>query len=169
MESMNLGAKFIFPDEKYTKSDSSSGYAKEVTKEFADIQKKFLRENVPNFDIVITTAQIPGKPAPILLDKEILYSMSPGSVIVDMATATGGNVTDSVIDKVISRKGVKIIGWANLATKIAHDASRLYAKNLYNLINYALDEEGKIKFDDGLIEEMLIIKDGHSVNKKFMI
>lgn len=163
----SLGAKFIYPGTISGDAEGTGGYAKEVTKEFAEIQKQFLHENAPKFDIIIATAQIPGKAAPKLLSKEDVQAMKPGSVIVDMATSSGGNVVDSVIDKVIARKGVKIIGWANLATKIAYDASRLYAKNLYNFMNYAVDKELSIKFDNELVEEMLLSRNGQSLNKKF--
>lgn len=166
----SLGAKFIFPAAPSDDDvEQKSGYAKEVTKEFAKLQYEFLCEHVPKFDIVITTALIPGKPAPRLLDKDMVQSMKPGSVIVDIATSSGGNVEDSAIDKVVSRKGVKIIGWSNLAVKVAHDASRLYARNLYNFLIHAVNKEGEISFKDEIVEEMLISKNGHMVNKKFEI
>ena len=92
--------------------------------------------------------------------------MKSGSVIVDMATGSGGNVEDSVIDKIVSKKGVKIIGWANMAARIASDSSKLYAKNLYNFLNYAI-KDGKLDFKDELVEEMLIGHEGKMVNKKF--
>lgn len=164
----SLGAKFIYPGEITTDGEDGSGYAKEVTKEFSQIQRQFLLSNAPKFDIIITTAQIPGKRAPTLLDKEIVQAMNPGSVIVDMATATGGNVEDSIADKTIAKKGVKIIGWSNLATRIAADASRLYAKNLYNFLKYAV-QNGQLNYKDELVEEMLISHDGQSINKKFRV
>lgn len=164
----SLGAKFIYPGEITSDGEGSGGYAKEVTAEFATIQKQFLLTNVPKFDIIITTAQIPGKRAPILLNKDMVHSMKAGSVIVDMATATGGNVEDSAIDKIIAKKGVKIIGWSNLAARIAYDASRLYAKNLYNFINYAGGND-TLNYKDELVEEMLISHDGQSINKKFKV
>ena len=164
----SLGAKFIYPGEVSSDAEGSGGYAKEVTKEFSQIQRQFLLDNAPKFDIIITTAQIPGKRAPTLLDKEMIQAMKPGSVIVDMATATGGNLEDSIADKIIAKRGVKIIGWSNLAARIAHDSSRLYAKNLYNFLNYAIKDE-TINYKDELVEEMLISHDGQSINKKFKV
>lgn len=164
----SLGAKFIYPSELCGDAEDSSGYAKEVTKDFAAIQERFLFDVIEKFDIVITTAQIPGKKAPILLTKSMITKMQPGSVIVDMAAISGGNVEDSSIDKVISKKGVKIIGWSNMASKIASDSSRLYAKNLYNFLEYAI-KNNKINFKDDLVEEMLIGINGQMVNKKFKV
>ena len=123
---------------------------------------------IDKFDIVITTAQIPGKKAPTLLTKSMVAKMRPGSVVVDMAAISGGNVEDSSIDKVIAKKGVKIIGWSNMASKIASDSSKLYAKNLYNFLEYAI-KDNKINFKDDLVEEMLIGMNGQMVNKKFKV
>lgn len=164
----SLGAKFVYPAEKLVDREDSSGYAKEVTKDFAAIQEEFLSNIIANFDIVITTAQIPGKKAPVLITKKMVSKMKSGSVIVDLATISGGNVEDSVIDKIVSKKGVKIIGWSNMATRIAADSSKLYAKNLYNFLDHAL-KDGKIDFKDEIVEEMLIGFDGKAFNKKFKI
>lgn len=164
----SLGGKFIYPQDKLNDSEEKSGYAKEVSKDFAEIQKKFLLENAPKFDIIITTAQIPGKKAPLLIDKATLEQMKSGTVIVDMAASTGGNVSESELDKVVERHGVKIIGWGNLATKIASDASRLYAKNLFNFLCHAIKED-QINFKDELVEEMLVCEQGQIINKKFKV
>ena len=164
----SLGAKFVYPSAPSNDAEDKSGYAKEVTQDFASIQEKFLSEIISKYDIVITTALIPGKKAPTLLTKSMLSKMKPGSVVVDMATISGGNVEDSVIDKVIAKKGVKIIGWSNMAAKIASDSSKLYAKNLYNFLEYAI-KDNKINFKDDLVEEMLIGKNGQMVNKKFKV
>lgn len=164
----SLGAKFIYPLESGDDIQDSSGYAKEVSKDFAAIQEKFLYEAIDRFDIVITTAQIPGKKAPTLLTKTMVAKMRPGSVLVDMATVSGGNIEDSLIDKVITKKGVKIIGWSNMAARIASDSSKLYAKNLYNFLVYAI-KDNKINFKDDLVEEMLIGINGQIVNKKFRV
>lgn len=164
----SLGAKFIYPSESGGDAEDSSGYAKEVTKDFADIQERFLSDVIDKFDIVITTAQIPGKKAPTLLTKSMVAKMRPGSVVVDMAAISGGNVEDSSIDKVIAKKGVKIIGWSNMASKIASDSSKLYAKNLYNFLEYAI-KDNRINFKDDLVEEMLIGMNGQMVNKKFKV
>jgi NAD(P) transhydrogenase subunit alpha len=164
----SLNAKFVYPPAGLVDREDKSGYAREVTKDFASIQEEFLLGIIANFDVVITTAQIPGKKAPILLTKNMVSKMKLGSVIVDIATATGGNVEDSVIDKIISKKGVKIIGWSAIATRVASDASKLYAKNLYNFLEHAI-KNGKIDFSDDIVEEMLIGKDGKMMNKKFKV
>jgi NAD(P) transhydrogenase subunit alpha len=162
----SLGAKFVYPATTIAEGEDKSGYAKEIAQDFAVIQEAFLLSIIGNFDIVITTAQIPGKKAPVLVTKKMLAKMKPGSVIVDIATSSGGNVEDSVMDKIVAKNGIKIIGWSNLATRIAADSSKLYAKNLYNFLDYAL-KDGKINFKDELIEEMLIGHEGTMVNKKF--
>ena len=164
----SLGAKFLYPGNANSDAEDKSGYAKEIDKDFALMQEKFLSEIIAGFDIIITTAQIPGKRAPLMLTQKMIAKMRPGSVIVDMATATGGNVQDSSPDKVVSKRGVKIIGWTNMAAKIASDSSRLYAKNLYNFIDYAV-KNGKFNFKDELVEEMLIGIDGKMINKKFKV
>jgi H+-translocating NAD(P) transhydrogenase subunit alpha len=164
----SLGAKFVYPTISGDDAEDNKGYAKEVSKDFASIQENFLSEIIDKFDIVITTAQIPGKKAPILLTKSVVAKMRSGSVIVDMATSSGGNVEDSLEDKVIVKKGVKFIGWSNLSSRIAHDSSKLYAKNLYNFLNYAIKDQ-KINFKDSLVEEMIIGLNGQMVNKKFKV
>lgn len=164
----SLGAKFIYPSETGEDSEDSSGYAKEVTKDFAAIQENFLYEVIDRFDIVITTAQIPGKKAPTLLTKSMIAKMRTGSILVDMATISGGNIEDSLADRIITKKGVKIIGWSNMAARIASDSSKLYAKNLYNFLAYAI-KDNKIDFKDDLVEEMLIGMNGQIVNKKFKV
>ena len=119
----SLGAKFVYPPELMSDSEDKTGYAKEVSKDFAAIQEKFLNQIIDKFDIVITTAQIPGKKAPLLITKEMVTKMLPGSVIVDMAASSGGNVEDSVEDKIVVKKGIKISAWNNLAVKIASDVN----------------------------------------------
>ena len=164
----SLGAKFIYPDIQVADAEDKTGYAKEATKDFSIIQESFLSGVISNFDIVISTAQIPGKKAPILVTKRMVDLMKPGSILVDLAIATGGNIDGSISDKIISKKGVKIIGWSNISSRIASDSSRLYAKNLYNFIDYAI-QDGKINFTDELVEEMLIGNAGAIVNKKFKV
>lgn len=151
----SLGAKFVYPPSLAEDVEDKTGYAREVSKDFAVIQEEFLSSIIGGFDIVITTAQIPGKPAPILITKEMIKKMKPGSIIVDTATSSGGNVEGSLPDKIVIGKGVKIIGPSNLATKIANDSSKLYAKNLYNFIDYAF-QDGKINFQDDLVKVMLV-------------
>ena len=157
--------KFVYPATSLLDKEDNSGYAKEVTNDFAAIQEAFLLSIIADFDIVVTTAQIPGKKAPILVTKKMVSKMKHGSVIVDIATSTGGNVEDSIADKIASKNGVKIIGWSIMATRIASDSSKLYAKNLYNFLDYAI-KGSAIDFKDELVEEMLIGHNGTMVNKK---
>lgn len=163
----SLGAKFVYPAD-LSDSEDKSGYAKEVGKDYQAIQERFFMQIIDKFDIVVTTALIPGKKAPILLTKEMVSKMKPGSVIVDLAAVAGGNVEDSSEDRVSVKKGVKIISWTNIASKIASDSSKLYAKNLYNFIDYAVKDR-KINFTDELVEEMTITHDGSVINKKFKV
>ena len=150
----SLGAKFVYPSELQPNSEDKTGYAKELSRDFTKIQEEFLLSIINKFDIVITTAQIPGKNAPILLTKEMVSKMNYGSVIIDLAASSGGNVEDTSPDELLIKKGVKLIGWVNMAAKIASDSSRLYAKNLYNFIDYAVID-GKINFQDELVRSML--------------
>ncbi|XVN41021.1 MAG: NAD(P) transhydrogenase subunit alpha [Rickettsia endosymbiont of Argas persicus] len=161
----SLGAKFISPEFQEDLQDKS-GYAQESSESYKAKQEDFLAKTIKNYDIVITTAQIPGKKAPLLVTDKMLSSMKHGSVIVDIATLTGGNVEGSEIDKIVTKHGVILIGLSNLASKIATDSSKLYSKNLYNFLNYAL-QDGKFNMDDELVQSMLITKDGKIVNEKF--
>lgn len=161
----SLGAKFISPELRIDSQDKS-GYASEVSNDYKAKQEEFLAGIIKNYDIVITTAQIPGKKAPLLITKEMVNSMRHGSVILDMATSTGGNVEGSKLDQIINRNGITIIGTANLASKIATDSSKLYSKNLYNFLDYSL-VSGNFNFDDELVKQMLVTKDGKITQEKF--
>ncbi|HJD55119.1 MAG TPA: NAD(P) transhydrogenase subunit alpha [Rickettsia endosymbiont of Pyrocoelia pectoralis] len=163
----SLGAKFISSELQQDLQDKS-GYAQESSEDQKAKQEEFLAKIIKNYDIVITTAQIPGKKAPVLVTDEMLSSMKHGSVIIDIATATGGNVEGSEIDKIVTKHGITIIGLSNLAAKIATDSSKLYSKNLYNFLNYAL-QDGKFNMDDDLVQSMLITRDGKVVNENFVI
>ena len=161
----SLGAKFVSPELQEDLQDKS-GDAGESSESYKAKQEEFLAKIIKNYDIVITTAQIPGKKAPLLVTDKMLKSMKHGSIIVDIATATGGNVEGSELDKIITKHGVTIIGLSNLAAKIATDSSKLYSKNLYNFLNYAL-QDGKLNIDDELVKSMLVTKDGKIVNEKY--
>lgn len=138
---------------------NNSGYAREVTSEYEEQQRALLADQSSKSDIIITTAQIPGKPAPILITEEMVKNMRPGSVIVDMSTSTGGNVEGSLKDEIVKKGEVTIIGYSNLASKIAHDASKLYAKNLYNFVNHAV-KSGKLNITDEIVKAMLLTHNG---------
>ncbi|WP_342270074.1 NAD(P) transhydrogenase subunit alpha [Rickettsia endosymbiont of Orchestes rusci] len=163
----SLGAKFVSPELSNDLQDKS-GYASEVSSDDKVKQEEFLAKIIKNYDIVITTAQIPGKKAPILVTEQMVASMKYGTVIVDIATSTGGNVEGSKFDQIIVKNGVTIIGLSNLAGKIATDASKLYSKNLYNLLIYAF-QNGKFNIDDELVQQMLLTNGGQIVHEKFRI
>lgn len=160
----SLGAKFVSPELSNDLQDKS-GYASEVSSDDKVKQEEFLAKIIKNYDIVITTAQIPGKKAPILVTEQMVASMKYGSVIVDIATSTGGNVEGSKLDQIIVKNGVTIIGLSKLAGKVTTDASKLYSKNLYNLLNYAF-QDGNFNIDDELVQQMLLTKDGQIVHEK---
>lgn len=162
----SLGGKFLRIGTETDFADRS-GYARETSDEYKKKQEEFLTSIIKNYNIVITTAQIPGKKAPILVSKEMLESMAAGSVVLDMAANSGGNVEGSKLGEVITQNGVTISAPDNLAGCVAADSAKLYAKNLYNFINYII-KDGRFDFTDEIAEQMLLIKDGQIVNKELM-
>ena len=163
----SLGAKFVFAD--VADAATVGGYAKELSAEDKAKQAALVAEHVKLQDIVITTALIPGRPAPVLITKEMVESMKPGSVIVDLAVERGGNTPLSKPDQVVVHNGVSIIGTLNLAGRLAGNASPLYAKNLLNFLDPLLPKEGglKIDFNDDIIKGTLLAKDGQLVHPMF--
>ncbi len=155
----SLGAKFMHPDVGLDFTDAG-GYAKEVSSDFAKRQEEMLEDKINQFDIVITTAMIPGKKAPILLTKAIVEKMRPGSVIVDIAASSGGNCVLTEIDKIVEHSKVKILGYSNFASRIANDASKLYANNIANLILYLFKDKSIIDPSDEIAKAMLLTHDG---------
>jgi len=155
----SLGAKFV---EAPTQAMDEGGYAKEVDAETAAKQQEVLAEFVAKSDLVVTTAQIPGRPAPRLINADVVASMHPGSVIVDMAAATGGNVAGTQPDRVVTRGGVEIHGPTNLASVVAYDASQMYARNLVAMLERMRGEDGAIAIDleDEIIGEATVVADG---------
>jgi|TARA_B100001093_G_scaffold480733_1_gene510867 NAD(P) transhydrogenase subunit alpha len=138
----SLGARFVKIDIGET-GETEQGYAKELTKEQINKQQEGMKKVCASSDIVITTAQVFGRPAPTLVTKEMVSVMSPGSVIVDMAVGTGGNVEGSIPDQITEVDGVKIIGNTNLPGELPVHSSQVYASNIYNLIEEFWDEETK--------------------------
>lgn len=165
----SLGAKFI---EVPTEEDGSTsgGYAKEMSEEYKQKQKQLIHDNIKKSDIVITTALIPGRPAPQLITLEMVKNMREGSVIIDLAAASGGNCEGCVADKIIDHNGVKIIGYSNIASEIAAESSKLYSRNLYNFLEYITNKEFKtlnINFDDEIIKACVLTHDGKIVHPNF--
>ena len=161
----SLGGKFIeVKTDEITQTDG--GYAKETSKEYQKLQKQAVSEALKQTDIVITTALIPGKKAPILIDNQMLKNMPQNSVIIDMATAYGGNVEGAVNNTITEQNGIKILGNSNLASAIPFSASRLYAQNIYNFVCHIIDQ-GSLKlnlnFDDEIISATCICNNGHNL------
>ena len=166
-EVMSLGAKFI---EVGGAADSSKagGYAVEQSEEFFQKQKMKIAESVAKSDIIITTAQIPGKAAPVLITEEMLDTMKNGSVIIDLSAETGGNTSATKNEETVKYNGVSIVGNSRLAATMPSDASKMYGKNIINFLQLIIDKEGNINlnFDDDLVKGTCIVHDGIIVNEK---
>jgi NAD(P) transhydrogenase subunit alpha len=163
----SLGAKFVEIDLGDT-GQTDQGYAKELTPEQMQIQREGQKQIISQSDVVITTAQLFGRPAPQLVDKDMIDSMQAGSVIVDMAVETGGNVEGSVLNEVVEINGVKVIGQGNLPGEVARNASEMYSNNLVNLLQEFWDEETKqltLEPEDEIVQSCVITRDGAVVNQ----
>ncbi|OUW04610.1 MAG: NAD(P) transhydrogenase subunit alpha [Betaproteobacteria bacterium TMED156] len=162
----SLGAKFVDvplkTDEEIEAAKGEGGYAKAMPKSWMERQAQEVAVRISKADIVISTALIPGKRAPILITQEMIKSMRPGSVIVDMATEQGGNCEGSEVDKVIVINGVKIIGFKNLPALLPTDASMLYARNILDFLKLIINEENNLHFsmDDDIVSSTLVVKEG---------
>jgi NAD(P) transhydrogenase subunit alpha len=166
-EVMSLGAKFI-EVEGAADASKAGGYAVEQSAEFLQKQKQKIGDSVAKSDIIITTAQIPGKAAPILITEDMLQSMKNGSVIIDLAAATGGNTAITKNDETVKYNGVSIVGNSFLASSMPYDASKMYGKNITNFLKLIIDKEGKtnLNFDDDLVKGTCIVHDGQIVNER---
>lgn len=147
----SLGATFVEVESKEA-GDGSGGYAKEMSVDYQKAQKDKLTQVLRTQDIVISTAQIPGKKAPILLDNPMVDGMKDGSLIIDLAIETGGNCTLSQADIIVQHKGVKIIAPSNPVAEVATDASQMYAKNIFNLYQILFDENKQLNLKDEIIK-----------------
>jgi NAD(P) transhydrogenase subunit alpha len=167
----SLGAKFLaVEDEEFKNAQTAGGYAKEMSKEYQAKQAALTAEHIKKQDIVITTALIPGRPAPRLITKEMVASMRPGSVIVDLAVERGGNVEGAKPGEVAQVGGVKIVGHLNVAGRLAASASALYAKNLLTFVETLIDKKEKklaVNWDDELVKATLLTRDGAVVHPNF--
>jgi H+-translocating NAD(P) transhydrogenase subunit alpha len=168
----SLGAKFIaVEDEEFKQAETAAGYAKEMSKEYQAKQAALVAEHIKKQDIVVTTALIPGRPAPRLISKEMVASMRPGSVIVDLAVERGGNCELAKPGEVADVNGVKIVGHLNMAGRIAASASSLYAKNLYNFLETLIDKKEKtlaVKWDDEIVKATMLTREGAVVHPSFV-
>lgn len=166
----SLGGTFIMVESEESKNaETAGGYAKEMSEEFKQKQATLVADTITRQDIVITTALIPGRPAPLLITEEMVKSMKPGSVIIDMAVEQGGNCALSKAGEVVEIHGVKIAGYRNIPSRIASDASALYSRNLMNLVNLLVDKEGALNIDmeDDIIKGVTLTKDGQIVHPNF--
>ncbi len=167
----SLGATFVEVDDDAAKNaETSGGYAKEMSEDYKRKQSLKIHETLKKTDLAISTALIPGKPAPVLITEEMVRDMKPGSVIVDMAVEAGGNCPLSEAGKVVTKHGVKIIGYTNLPGRIATDASALYSRNLFNFVSTLIDKDTKsVKLDlnDEIVKGTLLTHNGSVVHPTF--
>ena len=165
----SLGGKFLIVDEEAMKeAETSGGYAKEMTEDYKKKEQDVIKNHIKDQDIVITTALIPGRPAPKLVTKEMVNSMKTGSVIVDLAVETGGNCELAKRNEVVDADGVKIVGYDNLPGELPKDASTLFAKNLLNFLSPHVNKESKsleLDWEDETVKNTLVTKDGSVVNE----
>jgi len=167
----SLGAKFLaVEDEEFKNAQTAGGYAKEMSKEYLAKQAALVAEHIKKQDIVITTALIPGRPAPKLVSKEMVASMRPGSVLVDLAVERGGNVEGAKPGAVTQVGPAKIVGYLNVPGRLAASASALYAKNLLTFLETLIDKKEKklaINWDDELVKGTVLTRDGAIVHPNF--
>jgi H+-translocating NAD(P) transhydrogenase subunit alpha len=168
----SLGAKFLaVEDEEFRQAETAGGYAKEMSKEYQAKQAELVASHIAKQDMVITTALIPGRPAPKLVSATMVQSMKPGSVIVDLAVERGGNCELSRPGETVTTpNGVRIVGHLNVPGRLAASASALYARNLYAFVETLVDKETKqlaVKWDDELVRATLLTRDGAVVHTAF--
>lgn len=167
----SLGAKFIaVEDEEFKAAETAGGYAKEMSKEYQVKQAALVADHISKQDIVITTALIPGRPAPRLVTREMLHAMKPGSVVVDLAVERGGNVEGAEAGKVSEVAGVKVVGHLNVPGRIAASASLLYAKNLVTFLETMVSKEEKrlaVNMEDELVKATALTHGGAVVHPAF--
>jgi NAD(P) transhydrogenase subunit alpha len=164
----SLGGKFIaVEDEEFKAAEASGGYAKEMSTEYRTKQAALVAEHIKLQDIVITTALIPGRKAPVLVGEDMVKTMKPGSVIVDMAVEQGGNCPLSEYGKIVVKYGVKIVGPANLPAELPTDSSALFSRNLLNFITPMVDKETKalkVDLNDEVVKGTLVTRNGQVVH-----
>lgn len=165
----SLGAKFVFVDDEEAKdAETSGGYAKEMSEAYKKKQASLIAETIAKQDVVITTALIPGRPAPVLVTEEMVKSMKPGSIIVDLAAPMGGNCPLTEADKVVRIHGVTIIGQTNMAGHVATDASALFARNLLNFITLVYNKDTAsidLSKDEQITKAITLVQDGNPVHE----
>ncbi len=167
----SLGAKFVaVEDEEFKQAETAAGYAKEMSKDYQAKQAALIAEHIKKQDIVITTALIPGRPAPRLVSRDMVASMRLGSVIVDLAVERGGNCELAKADEIANVGGVKIIGYRNVPGRIAASASSLYAKNLLAFLQILIDQKNKtlaVDWNDEIVRATALTRDGAVIHPNF--
>ena len=161
----SLGAKFIEVETDTEEGVGEGGYAKEVSEEYKKKQGELIKETIKDMDIIISTALIPERPAPILIDKKMVENMHPGSAIIDLAAINGGNCELTQCDKIIKHNSVIIDGRSYLPSTMAKDASQLYAKNLFNLFKHIYNKEKPLNLEDEITNGSMLINKGKVNNK----
>lgn len=166
----SLGATFVFvDDEEARQAETAGGYAKEMSDAYKAKQAALIAETVKKMDVIICTAQIPGRPAPRLVTDAMVASMKQGSIVVDLAVENGGNCEGSETGKVVVKHGVKIVGYANVPSRLAVDASALYARNLAEFMKLIVQKDGTLKIDreDEILKGSVLTQDGQIVHPAF--
>jgi NAD(P) transhydrogenase subunit alpha len=166
----SLGAKFVaVEDEEFKAAETAAGYAKEMSNDYQAKQAALVAEHIKKQDIVVTTALIPGRPAPRLVSRDMVASMRPGSVLVDLAVERGGNVEGAEAGRVAEPGGVKIIGYSS-PTRLPASASSLYARNLYAFLEILIDRKTKaiaVNWDDDIVKATALTRDGAIIHPNF--
>ncbi len=169
----SLGATFVMVENEETKqAETSGGYAKEMSAEYKRLQAELVAETIKKQDIVICTALIPGRPAPRLISAEMVQTMKPGSVIVDLAVEQGGNCELSEVGKIVEAYGVKIVGHRNVPSRVAVDASSLYARNVLSFITMLTAKSGgelDVNWEDEIVKGVTLTHDGKIVHPQFQL
>lgn len=169
----SLGASFIAViDEEFKAAESAGGYAKQMSASYQEKQAALIAETIKKQDIVITTAQIPGKQAPRLITKAMVETMKPGSIIIDLAVEQGGNCELSRVGDVVEHQSVKIVGFPNMPSRLAEVASSQYANNLYQfflLLFHKNDRRIQIPWDDDIVKSCALTRDGHIIHPAFQV
>lgn len=167
----SLGASFVMvEDDEVKNAETSGGYAREMSDDYKQKQAALIADHIKKQDVVICTALIPGRPAPVLVSDDMVKTMKSGSVIVDMAVAQGGNCPLSKADAVVQAHGVNIIGYTNLPARIPADASALYAKNIQNFMGLIVDPKGPvlaINWDDEIVKASAVTHEGKKIHPQF--
>jgi len=164
----SIGGKFVEIGLEVKEAEDKSGYAKKMDEEFYKRQREMLKKMVIESDVIITTAAVPGKKAPILITEDMVKEMKEGSVIVDLAASTGGNCELTEIGKIVKKYGIVIIGETDIPSKVPYHASQMYSRNITNFVlNLLKDGKLNINLEDEIIRDTLLVKDGEFYSPRF--